>query len=137
MRHIAHLPRAGLLALFAGSALAGCDPVSPERPETVTIQIDSDPSTSVRLITSDDFTVAQDAGGAPLFQLEEADTTWVDVPYSQRFDLQASGLFYARAAEADDPEAMIAMRAVVDGAEVYSHQGVLEGEGPQYYYVFR
>jgi hypothetical protein len=44
------------------------------------------------------------------------------------------GGFFAQAAASENPDAMVSMRVVVDGDEVYSDAKVLTGEGLRFYY---
>ena len=122
------------IALATTLVVMGCDSVGPA-PRTLTLQVESVGDSPVRLITSSDFTVQRTPAGEPEFDFDQADTTWVDSPFADDFDLRATGMFYARAAEVEEPDAVVTMRALLDGTETYFHEGVLTGPGPQYYFT--
>lgn len=116
---------------------AGCDAFGP-RHDTITVEVEATEGATVRLITSHDFIVAYSIElEQELFQLNEADTMWVAVPYEEDFDITGTGRFYVRAAEAEVPEATVTLRVLLDGEPAYQHSAVLIGEGIQYYYRTR
>lgn len=133
---LARLP--GRLAAIIAVAVAAsaCDPFSPGH-DTATIEIGSTPATAVQVITSTDYAIGFDEDGVQIFHLFESDTTWVQTPFVGEYDLQATGLFYIRAAAAENPDAVVSLRARVDGREQFFHEGVLEGAGIQFYYSGR
>lgn len=113
--------------------IAACGITDPGH-DTVSLEVDSDDGSAVRLITSYDFVVALDEDGLEIFYLNEADTTWVEPVFRHDYDLNATGRFYARAVEAEDTLAVVSLRALVDGDESFYRQSVLTGNGIQYYY---
>jgi hypothetical protein len=122
-----------LACLLALVLLAACDPFDVGH-DTVRIEVDTDDGSAVRLITSHQFRVGLNEENVEIFDLITADTAWVTVPYGEDFDLGSSGRFYARAAEAENPAAVVTMRALVDGDETFFQESVLTGEGTQFYY---
>ncbi len=118
---------------IAALLLPACNPLDLGH-DTVTLEVDSEDGSAVRLITSYDFTVYFEQAGQEQFLLHEADTTWVDTPFTGDYDLSDTGRFYARAIEAENPETSVSMRALVDGDEVFFRDVVLTGDGTQFYY---
>jgi hypothetical protein len=122
-------------SLLAGLVLSGCRLFTTPGHDTARIEIESATSSSVRLITASEFIVSIDDEGREVFHLFEADTAWVQLPFSAEYDLRPTNMFYARAAEADDPSDIVSLRAFVDGTERFFHQAALVGAGIQFYYV--
>jgi hypothetical protein len=126
--------RRALLAAAALAALGACDLFDVGK-DTLTLEVGSDGNSPVRLITSFEFVVYVDEEGQFRFILDSADTAWVQVPYTEDFDLNETGRFYARAAEAEDSTAAVSVRVLVDGEETFFEETVLVGEGTRYYFI--
>jgi hypothetical protein len=124
-----------LIALAATFGLGGCDFFTEPGSDTATVEIESDRPTSIRIITSNNFAVGLDDEANHVFHLFQGDTTWVQLPFRQDFDLRATAMFYVRAAESEDADAVISLRALIDGQQRFTHTAVLEGAGIQFYYV--
>ncbi len=126
--------RPGSLAVVtAALLLAACNPLDLGH-NTVTLEVDSEDGSAVRLITSYDFSIYYEQTGQEQFVLSDADTTWVDTPFSHDYELSRTGRFYARAMEAENPQASVSLRALVDGNEIFFRDVVLTGDGTQFYY---
>lgn len=123
----------GLVAIALLAATAGCG-ITDLGHDAVTVEIDSSDGSAVRVITSYDFVIGYDEDGREVFYLGDADTTWVEPFFSQDYDLNQTGRFYVRAAEAEDSAAVVSLRALVDGDETFFRETVLSGEGIQFYY---
>jgi hypothetical protein len=113
--------------------IAACGITDPGH-DTLSLEVDSNDGSAIRLITSYDFVVGLDEDGLEIFFLNEADTTWVEPVFRHDYDLNATGRFYARAVEAEDTMAVVSFRALVDGDESFYRESVLTGNGIQYYY---
>jgi hypothetical protein len=131
----AHAGRAAIIALALSLALAGCRLFTTPGHDTLRVELESDVATSVRFISSDNFVVGVDQDGLATFHLFQADTAWVQLPFAAEYDLRETGMVYVRAAEAEDGDAVITLRAFVDGDQSFSHSSTLTGTGLQYYYV--
>lgn len=127
--------RAAVLTLALSLALSGCRLFTTPGHDTLRVELESDVSTSVRFITSDNFVVGVDPDGLATFHLFQADTAWVQLPFAAEYDLRETGMFYVRAAEAEDGDAVITLRTFVDGDQSFSHSSTLTGQGLQYYYA--
>jgi hypothetical protein len=127
--------RAAMLALVIALALPGCRLFTSPGHDTLSVELGSNVATSVRFITSNNFVVGLDQDGSTTFHLFQADTTWVQTPFTADYDLRATGMFYVRAAESENPDAVITLRAFVDGTQSFSHSAPITGMGLQYYYV--
>jgi hypothetical protein len=126
-----------LAALVVASLVAGlaaCD-ILGVGSDTATLEIDSSDGSAVLVITSLDFRVIVDRSGRETFDLEDADTAWVEPFYKQDYDLNETGRFYARAAEAEDTTAVVSMRVLIDGDESFAREAILTGKGSQYYFL--
>jgi hypothetical protein len=134
----ASLPPAARLIVVAALAVAAsaCDTFSPGH-DTATIEIRSNPATTITVITSNEFAIGFDEDGVQIFHLFQADTTFVQTPFTGDYDLQETRMFYVRAAAAENPAAVVSLRARVDGREQFFHEAVLEGAGIQFYYSAR
>jgi hypothetical protein len=128
---------ASLLLLAAGGLLTACDILSP-REQVVRLEIEASDGSQVQLITTFDFSVGINQDGHEVFILRDADTTWVDTPYAEDYTIEetASGIggFYGRAAASENPDAVVTMRAAVNGDQAYQDSKMLTGEGLQFYY---
>lgn len=129
---------AAAVAAVATVLAGGCDFFSDPPDNIVELEVESSDGSQVLLITSQLFTVATDQDGLQMFNLHEADTTWVATPHQGTFRVAASGAgiggFYAQAAASENPDATVSMRVVIDGDEAYFDEKVLTGEGLQFYY---
>jgi hypothetical protein len=134
----ANSPVAARLIVAAAVAVGAvaCDTFSPGH-DTATIEIQSNPATTITVITSNDYAIGFDEDGVQIFHLFQADTTFVQTPFTREYDLQATGMFYVRAAESENPAPVVSLRARVDGRERFFHEAVLEGAGIQFYYFGR
>lgn len=127
--------RTAVITLAVALALAGCRLFTSPGHDTLSVELDSNVPTSVRFITSNNFVVGVDQDGISTFHLFQADTAWVQTPFTADYDLRETGMFYVRAAESEDPDAIISLRAHIDGNESFSHSATITGMGLQYYYV--
>jgi hypothetical protein len=128
-------PSVGLALAAAVLVLAGCRIFTSPGHDTLTLQLDADVSTSVRVITSNSFSIMLEEDGSESFLLLQADTAWVQVPFTQDYDLRQRARLYVRVAEAEQPDALITMRILLDGRSSYTDTNTIQGVGIQYYYV--
>jgi hypothetical protein len=127
--------RATALALVLGIALAGCRFFTEPGHDTLTLELDADTPTTVRTITSNNFVFTFDQDGNEVFHLFQSDSAWVELPHRAEFDLRQAGMYYIRVAEAEDPDAVVHMRVLLDGRQSYEIAAPIEGVGLQYYYL--
>lgn len=130
------LHRLGLVAAAFLVLTAACDFFGPVGKDTATIEVTAEPNTPVRVITSNNFAITFDDEGRQEFLLFQVDSGWVEVPHTQSYDLRETGMFFVQTAEAEDPDALVGLRVLVDGDVQYDHSGVIQPETAGFRFYF-
>ena len=122
---------AGVLVL--GMAMLGCnDLTSSGRPGKARFHLDGTASTSMTLLTSQDFFVRQDGG----LDFQSMDSTSVTVPFDRTVSLGQPARFYISASNGEDAALVFTMKVWIGGESWYNETRILN-PGDDFEFVYR
>lgn len=114
---------AAALTFIALVGAAAC--LGPPNRNQATAEIDGEDGTPVVVVTSQNFAVGQTQGDTAGVTLLSADTTEVEVPWEQSFDISLSQRFFIRVSASEElkqdsaPTSTVGLRVSIDGDEQF------------------
>lgn len=118
--------------------LLGCDIFDEGNPEKVRVVMSGAEGSSVRLITSADFTVLLDEDGeSRSLEINSADTTAVTSPFRRTYPLGSELRFYMKVESEQPLTEPLTVRAFVDDDERFFRTSLLGDDFIEFTYTFR
>ena len=142
MRRIPSCIAGGVLIVLLGFA-AGCDWVTKDAPKQARIRIEGAPDAEFELVTSTKFLTSSvdgtgDGSGGTVVVLQ-GDTTTIDVPYEETFDIRVDQRFFAQVRRSNPGSDELTMQGWVDGETKFERDGaaVPADSLVRFTYIFR
>ena len=125
MRRIRSSIVGGVLAVLL--LTAGCDWVTKEAPKQARLRIEGAPDAQFQLVTSTNFlsSAADGTGDSPGGDIVvlEGDTTTIQVPYEETFDIRVEQRFLAQVRRSNPGSDKLYMQGWIDGDSKFERDG--------------
>ena len=127
-RRLVYMARGlALLSLAACDLISGTDP-----PREARVELDGQGVESViEVIISNAFVLQ---GTAETILLVEADTSFVELPFSQDYPFGESRQFLVKVPSPDDHDPTLRLRVLIDGREAHVQEQVMDGGFLQFHF---
>ena len=128
-----------------GGALAvlllvgGCDWVTKESPQQARLRIEGSPDAEFQLVTSTKFLSNSADGSGSTVVVLQGDTTTIEVPYEETFDIRVDQRFFAQVRRSNPGSDGLEMQGWVDGDSKFERDGasVPSDSLVRFTYIFR